>query len=95
MPLDRTAVAKIADLARIHVPDEQLDALAGELSAILGWVEQLAEVDTDGVEPLRAVMPIKAAWRADTVSDGGRAEAILQNAPEAQDGCFVVPKVVE
>jgi aspartyl-tRNA(Asn)/glutamyl-tRNA(Gln) amidotransferase subunit C len=95
MSIDKATVARIAHLARIAVPEERQAALAHELSGILGWIEQLAEVDTDGVEPLRAVMPISRAWRADVVTDGGRAEDILQNAPARQDGWFVVPKVVE
>lgn len=95
MSLDKAAVARIAQLARIEVPDAELEPLAAELSAILGWVEQLGEVDTDGVEPLRRVMPIERAWRADVVSDGDIQGAVTANAPEAQDGYFVVPKVVE
>jgi aspartyl-tRNA(Asn)/glutamyl-tRNA(Gln) amidotransferase subunit C len=95
MPLDEATVARIAMLARIEVPEDQLAPLARELSNILGWVEQLSEVDTDGVEPLRSVMPIEKPWRADAVTDGGRRAEILQNAPAAHDGYFVVPKVVE
>jgi aspartyl-tRNA(Asn)/glutamyl-tRNA(Gln) amidotransferase subunit C len=93
--LDKAAVARIATLARIEVPEADLDRLAQELSAILGWIEQLDEVDTTGVEPMRAVMPIPARWRRDEVTDGGRAAEILANAPAAHDGYFVVPKVVE
>ena len=81
--------------ARVALPAEQQERLAGELSQILDWIEQLGEVDTDGVEPLRSVMPIDSRWRADQVSDGGRPDAILRNAPKAHDGYFVVPKVVE
>lgn len=88
-------MARIAVLARIEVPEDQQERLAGELSQIMGWIEQLGEVDTDGVEPMRSVMPLPAHWRADQVSDGGRVDAILQNAPSAHDGFFVVPKVVE
>ena len=95
MSLDKATVARIAVLARIEVPESQQERLAGELSQILGWVEQLDEVDTDGVEPMRSVMPLPAHWRADAVSDGGRPAAILQNAAGAHDGYFVVPKVVE
>lgn len=95
MSIDKATVARIAHLARIAVPEERQAALAHELSGILGWIEQLAEVDTEGVEPLRAVMPIRRAWREDVVTDGGRAEEILQNAPARLDGWFVVPKVVE
>ncbi|MFL5338473.1 MAG: Asp-tRNA(Asn)/Glu-tRNA(Gln) amidotransferase subunit GatC [Geminicoccaceae bacterium] len=95
MSLDKATVARIAMLARIEVPAEQQKRLAAELSQIIGWIEQLGEVDTEGVEPMRSVMPIHARWRADRVSDGGRPEAILQNAPKAHDGYFVVPRVVE
>lgn len=95
MSLDKALVARVAGLARIAVPDEQLEPLAGELSSILRWIEQLAEVDTEGVEPLRSVHPIRRAWRADLVTDGNCREAILANAPEREDGYFVVPRVVE
>lgn len=95
MSIDKATVARIAHLARIAVPEERQAALAHELSGILGWIEQLAEVDTEGVEPLRAVMPISRAWREDVVTDGDRVDDILQNAPARQDGWFVVPKVVE
>ncbi len=95
MSLDKATVARIAVLARIDVPEDQQERLAGELSQIIGWIEQLAEVDTDGVEPMRSVMPLPPHWRADAVSDGGRPDAILRNAPRSHDGYFVVPKVVE
>ncbi|MFO1038925.1 MAG: Asp-tRNA(Asn)/Glu-tRNA(Gln) amidotransferase subunit GatC [Geminicoccaceae bacterium] len=95
MSLDKATVARIAMLARIEVPKDQLEPLAQELSGILGWIEQLAEVDTSAVEPLRSVMPITTPWRADAVSDGARRDDVLANAPSRQDGYFVVPKVVE
>ncbi|MCS6780665.1 MAG: Asp-tRNA(Asn)/Glu-tRNA(Gln) amidotransferase subunit GatC [Geminicoccaceae bacterium] len=95
MSVDRATVARVADLARIAIPEDQLDHLASELSGILAWIEQLAEVDTSGVEPLRSVHPIRRTWRADEVTDGGCREAILANAPEREDGYFVVPRVVE
>lgn len=95
MSLDKATVARIAVLAQIEVPESQLQRLAGELSQIMGWIEQLGEVDTDGVEPMRSVMPLPTHWRADQVTNGGRPDAILQNAPSAHDGFFVVPKVVE
>ena len=95
MSLDKATVARIAVLARIDVPEAQQERLAGELSQIIGWIEQLAEVDTDGVEPLRSVMPIKTHWREDMVTDGDRPGGILRNAPKPHDGYFVVPKVVE
>ena len=95
MAIDKATVAKIAHLARLDVPDEQQEPLAVELSGILGWVEQLGEVDTDQVEPLRSVMEIHLDWRPDEVTDGNRRDDILANAPARQDGYFVVPKVVE
>ena len=95
MSLDEATVARIARLARIAVPEAELAPLAGERSHILGWIEQLSEVDTDGVAPMTSVVAMRLAWREDKVTDGGKAEAILANAPERQDGYFVVPKVVE
>jgi aspartyl-tRNA(Asn)/glutamyl-tRNA(Gln) amidotransferase subunit C len=93
--LDEKTVARIARLARIAVPAEELEPLAGELSRILEWIEQLNEIDTDGVPPMTSVAAMKLAWREDRVTDGNRSEDILANAPERQDGYFVVPKVVE
>ena len=95
MSLDEKTVARIARLARIAVPEDELQPLADELSHILKWIEQLNEVDTDGVPPMTSVAAMKLAWREDRVTDGGRPEDILANAPERQDGYFVVPKVVE
>lgn len=95
MSLDKATVARIATLARIGVPEDQLEPLARELSGILGWIEQLGEVDTSEVEPMRSVMDIRQDWRRDVVDDGDRQEAILANAPKTHDGYFVVPKVVE
>jgi aspartyl-tRNA(Asn)/glutamyl-tRNA(Gln) amidotransferase subunit C len=95
MSLDRKAVAHIATLARIKVGDAELDALAGELNGILQWVEQLAEVDTSGVEPMTSVRPMQLKRRPDAVTDGGKRDEILANAPETTNGFFVVPKVVE
>jgi len=93
--LDEATVARIARLARIAVPEEELAPLADELSHILEWIEQLNEVDIEGVPPMTSVVAMKLAWREDRVTDGGRPEDILANAPERQDGYFVVPKVVE
>lgn len=95
MSLDEATVARIGRLARIAVADDELRPLAGELSHILGWVEQLGEVDTDGVPPMTSVTPMRLVMREDEVRDGGRPEDILRNAPERQDGFFVVPRVVE
>ena len=95
MSLDKATVARIATLARIEVPEDQQERLAGELSQIMQWIEQLGEVDTAGVEPMRSVMKLPQRWRDDVVSDGQREAQILANAPRAHDGYFVVPKVVE
>lgn len=95
MALDKTTVAQIAALARIKVPEAELDALAGELSKILTWVEQLNAVDVTGVEPMTAVAHARPPLREDVVTDGGVREKILANAPETTKGFFVVPKVVE
>ena len=95
MSLDRATIRSIADLARIEVPEEDLDHLAGELSGILKFVEQLAEVNTDGVAPMTSVVEMITPMREDAVTDGGYVDKILANAPEQADGFFVVPKVVE
>jgi aspartyl-tRNA(Asn)/glutamyl-tRNA(Gln) amidotransferase subunit C len=99
MSLDKATVRNIAELARIEVREEELDHLAGELSGILTFVEQLAEVNTDGVEPMASVADLTLPMRKDVVNDGGQAEAVLANAPDAvredDGGFFTVPKVVE
>ena len=95
MSLDKTTVRKIANLARIDVPDAELQGLAHELSGILHWVEQLKEVDTSHVEPLTSVTNQALRWREDKVSDGGYAADVVANAPDRLDGFFAVPKVVE
>ena len=95
MALDRDTVKNIAFLARIKVADADLDGLARELSGILGWVEQLNEVDTAGVEPMTSVAEMSLIKRRDEVTDGNCREKVLANAPEVEMGCFAVPKVVE
>lgn len=95
MALDRVTVQRIAHLARIRVPEEALDGLAGELSNIMGWIEQLEEVDTADVEPMTSVVAMDAPKRDDVVSDGNYSERVLANAPAADDEYFAVPKVVE
>jgi aspartyl-tRNA(Asn)/glutamyl-tRNA(Gln) amidotransferase subunit C len=95
MALDKATVARVAALARIKVPEAELDALAGELSKILTWVEQLNEIDVGGVEPMTAATHARPPLREDAVTDGGIREKILANAPETATGFFVVPKVVE
>ncbi len=95
MSLDEATVAKIAHLARIHVPQQDLKPLAGELSKILDWVEQLNEVNTEGVAPMTSVVAMQLRWRKDEVTDGGYPDDVLANAPEAEHGFYTVPKVVE
>jgi aspartyl-tRNA(Asn)/glutamyl-tRNA(Gln) amidotransferase subunit C len=95
MSVDEATVRKIARLARIAVDDEQLPALAGELSAILGWIEQLGEVDTKGIAPMTAVIPTHLAWREDVITDGNVQAEVLANAPDTTGGFFAVPKVIE
>lgn len=95
MALDKASIARVAHLARIKVPDQDLDRFAREVSTILGFVEQLADVDTDGVEPMTSVVAMALPRREDKVTDGSQAEAVLRNAPEAAHGFFAVPKVVE
>ncbi|MBA2466073.1 MAG: Asp-tRNA(Asn)/Glu-tRNA(Gln) amidotransferase subunit GatC [Sphingomonas sp.] len=95
MSVDTQQVRHIAKLARIAMSDAEIEAMVPELNAILGWVEQLGEVDTAGVEPLTAVIDQKLRLRDDAVTDGDRRDAVLANAPEGQHGFFAVPKVIE
>lgn len=95
MALDREAIAHIAKLARIRVPEAELDALAGEISTIISWVEQLDEVDTDAVEPMTSVVAQSLKQRPDEVTDGGYPEKVLANAPDSVAAYFAVPKVME
>lgn len=88
-------VRRIARLARIAAPEDRLDELAGELNGILAWIEQLGEVDVKGVEPMASAVDAKLPMREDVVTDGNRRDDILKNAPKAEEGFFVVPKVVE
>ncbi|RED50912.1 Asp-tRNA(Asn)/Glu-tRNA(Gln) amidotransferase subunit GatC [Aestuariispira insulae] len=95
MSLDKKTVARIAHLARIKVPEEDLEPLAGELNNILGFIEQLNEVDTDGVDPLASVVEMNMRQREDAVTDGGYPDRVLANGPETAMGFYTVPKVVE
>lgn len=95
MSLDKDTVKNIAYLARIRVEEDKLEPLAGELSSIMGWIEQLQELDTDGVEPMASVCDVTLPQRKDVVNDGDCRDAVLRNAPDAEDGFFTVPKVVE
>ena len=95
MSVDADTVRRIAHLARIAVADEEVDHLKGELNAILAFVEQLSEVNVDGVEPMTSVTPMEMKKREDKITDGGIPDDIVKNAPATEDHYFVVPKVVE
>ena len=95
MAIDAATVRKVARLARIAQPEEKLEPLAKELSAIMAWIEQLAEVDTDGVEPMTSAVHMPIPMREDVVTEGGDPEVVLSNAPKRVGDFFVVPKVVE
>ncbi|MDK3073665.1 Asp-tRNA(Asn)/Glu-tRNA(Gln) amidotransferase subunit GatC [Sedimentitalea sp. JM2-8] len=95
MSIDQNTAARVAKLARIKVEEAALPALASEFNTILGFIEQLNEVDVDGVEPMTSVTPMRLKRRADVVTDGNRQAAVLSNAPDAREGFFAVPKVVE
>jgi aspartyl-tRNA(Asn)/glutamyl-tRNA(Gln) amidotransferase subunit C len=95
MSVDAATVRRIAHLARIAVADDEIEHLRGEINNILGFVEQLNEVNVDGVEPTASVEDMKLKMREDVVDDGGYAKRVLANAPASDDGFFQVPKVVE
>jgi aspartyl-tRNA(Asn)/glutamyl-tRNA(Gln) amidotransferase subunit C len=95
MSVDADTVRRIAHLARMAVADNEVEPLRGELNAILAFVEQLSGVDVAGVEPMTSVTPMAMKKRADGVTDGGDADAVLRNAPAREGNYFVVPKVVE
>ena len=95
MSVDVTTVKKVASLARIAISDADAQRLAPELNNILGFIEQLGEVDTSSVEPMTAVIPNTLRLRDDVVNDGDMREAVLANAPAAEHGFFTVPKVIE
>jgi aspartyl-tRNA(Asn)/glutamyl-tRNA(Gln) amidotransferase subunit C len=95
MSVDADTVRRIAHLARIALAEEEVEHLRKELNAILAFVEQLSEVNVDGVEPMTSVTPMTMKKRADVVTDGGNPEDVLKNAPMSEDNYFLVPKVVE
>jgi aspartyl-tRNA(Asn)/glutamyl-tRNA(Gln) amidotransferase subunit C len=95
MSVNADQVRHVARLARLALGDDEIDRMVPELNNILGWIEQLGEVDTEGVAPMTSVVAMRLAWRDDIVTDGGKADAILANAPGRQGDYFVVPKVVE
>lgn len=95
MAIDADTVRKVARLARIQVTEDALEPMAKELSGIMAWIEQLGEVDTDGVEPMTSCVEVSLPMREDVITDGNKRDAILANAPKSDRGFFVVPKVVE
>ena len=95
MSVNESQVRHVAKLARLALSDAEIGRMVPELNNILGWVEQLGEVDTDGVEPLTAVIDLKLRLRDDVVTDGDVRDKVLANAPDAQHGFFAVPKVIE
>ena len=95
MSVDKNTVRKVARLARIAVPEDRLEPMAGELNAILAWIEQLNEVDVEGVDAMTTPVAMTLPMREDIISDGNIRDNILANAPRTEDGFFVVPKVVE
>lgn len=95
MSVTKDDVRKVARLSRIAVPEDRLEALAGELNGILGWIDQLNEVDIEGVEPMTSVVETSLPMREDIVTDGNIQDQVLANAPRSEDGFFVVPKAVE
>ena len=95
MSIDKATAAKVAKLARIKVEDDALPALAEEFNTILGFIEQLNEVDIEGVDPMTSITPQRLKRRVDQITDGDKQSLVLSNAPDAREGFFAVPKVVE
>ncbi len=95
MSIDTATAAKVAKLARIRVEEEDLPSLAQEFNAILGFIEQLNELDVDDVDPMTSVTPMRLKRRDDVITDGDQQSKVLSNAPDAREGFFAVPKVVE
>ena len=95
MSIDKDTAARVANLARISIPDEELENVAKELSNIIGFTEQLNEVNVNNVEPMTSVTPTVLKKRADVVNDGNQQSKVLSNAPDTREGFFAVPKVVD
>ena len=95
MSIDKDTAARVANLARISIPDEELENVAKELSNIIGFMEQLNEVNVDNVEPMASVTPTVLKKRTDVVNDGNQQSEVLSNAPDTREGFFAVPKVVD
>lgn len=95
MSIDEKTVRKVAKLARLALPEDRVKPMADELNGIMAWIEQLNEVDVDGVEAMTTPVEMKLPMREDVISDGNIRDQVLANAPKSEDGFFVVPKVVE
>jgi aspartyl-tRNA(Asn)/glutamyl-tRNA(Gln) amidotransferase subunit C len=95
MSVDAETVVRVARLARLKLTSEEVPLLQGEINGILGWIEQLQQVDVAGVEPMTSVASMNLRWREDAVTDGNNVDAVLKNAPEANMGFYAVPKVIE
>lgn len=95
MSVDANTVVRVAKLARLKLSSEEVPLLQGEINGILGWIEQLQEVDVAGVEPMTSVASMQLRWREDKVTDGNKQADVLKNAPEANMGFYAVPKVIE
>ena len=95
MSIDKDTAARVANLARISIPDEELENVAKELSSIIGFMEQLNEVNVDNVDPMTSVTPTLLKKRTDVVKDGNQQSKVLSNAPDTREGFFAVPKVVD
>lgn len=95
MSVDQATVKRVANLSRIEITEDNVEKMQGELNVILGFIEQLSEVDVEGVEPMTSVMPMDMKKRVDAVTDGSKAADIIANAPDSADNFFIVPKVIE
>ncbi|HHY65015.1 MAG TPA: Asp-tRNA(Asn)/Glu-tRNA(Gln) amidotransferase subunit GatC [Clostridiaceae bacterium] len=95
MTTDREKIKKVADLANIHIGDDELESFAGDMNAIIGYMEQIKNIDTGDMKPMEHVLPVYNAFREDVPGESFDRDELLKNAPEAQDGCFKVPVVVE
>ena len=95
MSVDVETIRRVARLARLRVPEGELEGLTGEINGILAWIDQLEEVDVEGVEPMTSAVETTLPLREDAITDGGKRDDVLANAPCAEEGFFVVPKVVE
>lgn len=95
MSVDKETVRKVARLSRIRIEEDRLEPMTNELNGILNWIEQLEEVEVDGIEPMTTAVEMSLPMREDSITDGNIQDKVLANAPRSEDGFFVVPKVVE